>query len=150
MQQLEKLFQMLEPGVNALGLGLIEIELAGSGGQKVLRLYIDGAEGVTVEDCADVSRQVSAVLDVEDPISGHYTLEVSSPGLDRPLVKPADFVRYVGETIKVRLIEPVAGRRKFQGQLLEAADDHIVMDSGGIEHRLAYNEMERARLVPKF
>ncbi len=65
-------------------------------------------------------------------------------------MRPADFARYVGETVKVRMAEPVAGRRKFQGRLLEAADDHIVMDSGGIEHRLAYADMERARLVPKF
>lgn len=150
MQQLEKLFQMLEPSVSSMGLELVEIELAGSGRQRVLRLYIDSPDGVTVEDCADVSRQVSAVLDVEDPISGHYTLEVSSPGLDRPLVKPADFVRYAGETIKVRLYEPVDGRRKFKGELMEAGDDYIVMNSGGTEYRLAYADMERARLVPKF
>ena len=150
MQQLEKLFHMLEPSVHALGLELVEIELAGSGHQTVLRIYIDGPDGVTVEDCADVSRQVSAVLDVEDPISGRYTLEVSSPGLDRPLVKPADFIQYVGETIKVKLYEPIDGRSKFKGELTEASEDHIVMHSGGSDHRLEYTAMERARLVPKF
>lgn len=136
--------------MSALGFELVEIELAGGGNQTLLRLYIDSEEGVNVDDCADVSRQVSAVLDVEDPIAGRYTLEVSSPGLDRPLVKPSDFIQRIGETVKVRLYQAIDGRRKFKGELVSADENRVVIDSGGSTHELKYSDMERARLVPKF
>src|SRR4030042_5683453 len=87
---------LLEPAVAALGFELVDTEFSGSGRQAVLRIYIDKPDGVTVDDCALVSRQVSAILDVEDPITGQYMLEVSSPGLDRPMVKRADFQRFGG------------------------------------------------------
>ncbi|MDH5511786.1 MAG: ribosome maturation factor RimP, partial [Gammaproteobacteria bacterium] len=95
-----ELRQLLEPGVSAMGFELVDVEVAGSHHNPTLRVYIDSPRGVNVDDCASVSRQLSALLDVEDPLPGHYTLEVSSPGLDRPLVKPEDFRRYIGETIK--------------------------------------------------
>ena len=94
--------RLLEPSISALGYELVAVELAGSGPDRVLRVYIDHPDGITVDDCADASRQVSAVLDVEDPISGSYVLEVSSPGLDRPLVKVADFERFKGSLVKLR------------------------------------------------
>lgn len=146
---------LLEPGVNALGFELVDVELAGGAGHQTLRVYIDGPEGVDIDDCADVSRQLSAILDVEDPIAGEYSLEVSSPGLDRPLVTPAHYRRFVGETVKLTLAQPLDGRRKFKGRLVEATDDHVVIEAEGVGGRLerftlAYADIERTRLAPKF
>lgn len=145
----ERLRTLLAPAIEAKGFELVDIELDGQQ-NLTLRVFIDSPDGVTVDDCAEVSHQVSAVLDVEDPLPGRYTLEVSSPGLDRPLVKPADFRRYLGETIKVRMVEPIDGRKNFQGDLLEVADDYVLVNSGGLEFRLKFAGIDRARLVPKF
>jgi len=142
--------KLLEPGVIALGFELVDVELAGSHHHSTLRVYIDSARGVNVDDCARVSRQLSALLDVEDPVPGHYTLEVSSPGLDRPLVKPDDFRRFVGETIKVKLHEPLLGRKNFTGTLKDVADDHVVLEVDKEIFNLAFDAMDRARLVPRF
>ena len=147
---IERLRRLLEPGVRAVGFELVDVELAGAGHQAVLRVYIDGPAGVTVDDCADVSHQLSAILDVEDPLPGSYTLEVSSPGLDRPLVRPADFERQLGETVKVRMREPIDGRRNFKGRLLSVGGDHIVIEVNDKHQDLAFSGMEKARLVPKF
>lgn len=143
--------RMLEPGAKALGFELVDVELEGSGRRAILRVYIDGPEGVGLDDCAAVSRQLSAILDVEDPIKGSYTLEVSSPGLDRPLVRPEDFRRFAGETVKLRTREPIeGGRRNFKGRLAEATDEGIVVEVEGQAYRLSYENIDRARLVPKF
>ena len=142
--------KLLEPGVSAMGFELVDVELAGSHHNPTLRVYIDSPAGVTVDNCADVSRQLSALLDVEDPLPGHYTLEVSSPGLDRPLVKPDDFRRFVGETIKVKMHEPILGRENFAGRLVEVATDHVVVEVDKEHYDLAFEGMERARLVPRF
>jgi len=139
---------LLEPSVAALGFELVSVELVGSGNDRTLRVYIDHPDGITVDDCADVSRQVSAVLDVEDPISGTYVLEVSSPGLDRPLVKPADFERFAGSLVKVRTHEPVLGRKNFTGLLSEAAGDNVVVEVDGEPYEISLANIERARLVP--
>jgi len=139
---------LLEPSVAALGFELVSVELVGSGNDRTLRVYIDHPDGITVDDCADVSRQVSAVLDVEDPISGAYVLEVSSPGLDRPLVKPADFERFAGSLVKVRTHEPVLGRKNFTGLLSEAAGDNVVVEVDGEPYEISLANIERARLVP--
>jgi len=139
---------LLEPSVTALGFELVSVELVGSGNDRTLRVYIDHPDGITVDDCADVSRQVSAVLDVEDPISGAYVLEVSSPGLDRPLVKPADFERFAGLLVKVRTREPVLGRKNFTGLLTEAAGDNVVVEVDGEPYEISLANIERARLVP--
>lgn len=141
--------RLLEPGAQALGFELVDVELAGGGRRATLRVYIDGPKGVTVDDCARVSRQLSAILDVEDPLSGSYMLEVSSPGLDRPLVTPDDFRRHLGATVKVRVSAPVAGRRNFTGRLLEVADDHVALDVDKERFDLAFADIDRARLVPK-
>lgn len=142
--------KLLEPGVVALGFELVDVELAGSHHYPTLRVYIDGPAGVNVDDCARVSRQLSALLDVEDPLPGQYTLEVSSPGLDRPLVKPEDFKRYLGETIKVKMQQPRLGRRNFSGRLVDVTADHIVVEVDKEHFDLAFDGMERARLVPRF
>ena len=144
-----ELRKLLEPGVSAMGFELVDVEVAGSRHNPTLRVYIDSPGGVNVDDCASVSRQLSALLDIEDPLPGHYTLEVSSPGLDRPLVKPEDFRRFVGETIKVKLQAPLLGRRNFSGRLVNVAADHVVMEVDKEIFNLAFDAMERARLVPR-
>lgn len=144
-----ELTELLSPSVTAMGFELVAVELIGSGSDRVLRVYIDRPEGIVVDDCADVSRQVSAVLDVEDPIPGSYTLEVSSPGLDRPLVKPADFERFTGHLVKVRTREPVLGRKNFTGLLTEATGDYVVVEVDGEPYELDLGIIDRARLVPE-
>jgi ribosome maturation factor RimP len=155
VQARTELRRLLEPGVSALGFELVDIELLGQGRHATLRVYIDSPDGVNVDDCAAVSRQLSALLDVEDPLPGGYTLEVSSPGLDRPLLTPAHYRRFVGELVKLTLAQPRDGRRKFKGRLVEAGDDHVVIETEGVggapeQFRLAYADIERARLVPRF
>ena len=150
-----RLRSLIEPGVAALGFELVDVELVGRGARTTLRVYIDSTHGVNVDDCANVSRQVSAILDVEDPLPERYTLEVSSPGLDRPLVKPADYRRYIGEEVKLKLKQGIEGRRNFVGRLIEAAEDRIVLEpreSGdeAVTMTLMLDDIERARLVPKF
>ena len=140
--------RLLEPSITALGYELVAVELAGNGSDRVLRVYIDHADGITVDDCADVSRQVSAVLDVEDPISGTYILEVSSPGLDRPLVKIEDFERFKGSLVKLRTREAVLGRKNFTGLLSEAAGNNVVVEVDGEPYEIGFANIEKARLVP--
>jgi ribosome maturation factor RimP len=119
-----ELYDLVARVVTTANLELVHCEFAG---QKTatLRIYIDKSGGVTHEDCQIVSEQLSALLDVEDLISQHYTLEVSSPGVERGLYKPADFVRFAGQQIRLRTREAIAGRRKFQGQLLGLEGDFV-------------------------
>ena len=104
---------LLDPGVQALGFEIVDLEFGGA--PATLRVYIDGPNGVDVDDCASVSRHLSTVLDVEDPISGNYTLEVSSPGIDRPLARPSHFTAVVGETVRVQTSLHHLGRKRFLG-----------------------------------
>ena len=113
----EELGKLLEPTVERLGYELIDLELRLGGRQGMVRLFIDKPDGIDLDDCERVSRAVSALLDVEDPVPGNYNLEVSSPGLDRKLTKVEHFQRFVGETLKVELRFPIAGRRRFRGTL---------------------------------
>lgn len=151
-----QLRDLLESGVNAVGFAMVDAELVGHPRHPTLRVYIDGPEGVNIDDCAKVSRQLSAVLDVENPLSGRYNLEVSSPGLDRPLVKLDDFRRFVGETVKVRLCHAVVGRKNFTGRLMGVAGGQVVLEGGGApggvkeQFHLEFADIDRARLVPKF
>lgn len=122
----EQIAELIAPTVEALGLELWGIELQQQGKYSLLRIYIENREdGVGIEDCEKVSRQVSALLDVEDPISGEYTLEVSSPGLDRPLFTAEQFGLYVGETVNIRLRTAMQGRRKFKG-VIERVNEGVV------------------------
>lgn len=153
---------LLSPTVQALGLELLGVEYQPSPGGALLRLYIDipqdavgDAEAprmVGIEDCESVSREVSAQLDVEDPISSHYTLEVSSPGLDRPLFTPAQFARFIGEQAKVGLKLPQDGRRKLQGTIVAVDGERIgiELDAKPEPQRvsIAFDNIEKARLVP--
>ncbi|MGM0594233.1 MAG: ribosome maturation factor RimP [Pseudomonadota bacterium] len=138
---------IIEPAVTALGYELVGVEHLSQGRHSVLRVYIDHEDGITVEDCADASRQVSAVLDVEDPIRGEYTLEVSSPGLDRPLFTPEHYERYSGSLADIRLRAPQDGRRKFKGRMHGLRDEHVVIEVDGEEYTLALDSIEKANLV---
>ena len=110
--------ELLGPTINALGLELWGVEYISQGKNSVLRIFIENEQGISIEDCAKTSRQVSAVMDVEDPISGEYTLEVSSPGADRRLFKLEQCQQFIGDDVNVRLHTPVDGRRKIKGKLV--------------------------------
>ncbi len=150
---------LLSPTIEALGLELLGVEYLPSPGGAMLRLYIDipvdaidpAAETprmVGIEDCETVSREVSALLDVEDPISSHYTLEVSSPGVDRPLFSAAQFERFIGEEAKVTLKLPQDGRRKFQGKIVAVQSERIELEVETKAFSVMFENIEKARLVP--
>jgi len=133
--------------VQALGLELWGVELLQQGRYSLLRVYIEREEGVTIEDCEKVSRQVSALLDVEDPIAGEYTLEVSSPGVDRPLFSVEQYAKYVGSEVNLKLRRAVDGRRKFKGQIIKVSGDIVGLLVEGTEYDLEHSEIEKASIV---
>lgn len=146
----EKLYEVITPVVEALGYELVGIEYISQGKHSVLRLYIDSDKGVVVDDCAAVSHQVSGVLDVEDPIKGTYHLEVSSPGLDRPLFDEKHYERFTGHRAKIQLTAPLDGRRKFQGILLGLKEGKVAISVEGDEYLLPFASIDKANLVPEF
>lgn len=143
-----------------MGFDLIEIEHFPNPKHGVLRLFIDKpiasegmgseSEGVVIEDCSAVSRQISALIDVEDPIRGQFNLEVSSPGLDRPLRRLQDFQRFTGSLVKLKMVMPLEGQRNFKGRLLEASEDAVVIETDEEEISLPMNAIEKARIVPEY
>jgi ribosome maturation factor RimP len=162
----DALMRLLEPPIEALGFELIDIEFAREGRGGVLRIYIDRcADGdhrasgehraggdqamITVDDCAAASHAVSRVLEIEDPIKGHYTLEVSSPGFDRILRKRAHFERFIGERIFAELKVPIEGRRRFVGVLKSVVGEAIVVEVDGQAHELPLERIQKARLRPE-
>ncbi|GHG73638.1 ribosome maturation factor RimP [Alishewanella longhuensis] len=149
-KQEQQLTELLAPTVEAAGYQLWGIELVRAGRHTTLRIFIDKAEGIMVEDCALVSREVSALLDVEDPIPNEYTLEVSSPGMDRPLFTEAQFTQYVGQKIEVKLTVPQEGRRKFKGLLTSFDGDMLVMEVDGKPCSLLFDNIDKANVVPVF
>ncbi len=139
---------LIRPTVEALGVELWGIEHNIQGKYSVLRVYIDkGGDGITIEDCEKVSRQISAIFDVEDPIPGEYTLEVSSPGMDRPLFEIEQYKNYVGSEIAVRLRSPIDGRRKFKGVIQSVDDDNVVLLVDGQEFKLAAVAIDKANVT---
>ncbi|MGB1868211.1 MAG: ribosome maturation factor RimP [Porticoccaceae bacterium] len=143
--------QLLQPVVEALGCELWGIELQAGGKTKLLRIYIDRAEeGVGIEDCERVSRQSSAVLDVEDVINGEYILEVSSPGMDRPLYELSQYEQFIGEDISLRLRFPYEGRRNFKGRLTGVDGDEIIVVATDHEFLFPVEGIEKANVVPRF
>jgi len=141
---------LVEPVVEAIGCELWGVEFGSGSGHDLLRVYIDRAGGVSLDDCERVSRQLGAVLDVEDPIGGPYTLEVSSPGMDRPLLEASHFARNVGQPITVKTREKVGGRRNFKGALSAFDEDRLVIECEGGPVTIPYREVEHARLVPDY
>jgi ribosome maturation factor RimP len=149
----ERLTSLVKAVVEPMGYEAIGVEhIVAGGSHAVLRVYIDHTRGITVDDCEAVSRQLSGVLDVEDPISGQYDLEVSSPGLDRPLFTVEQIARYRGHRARVRLDRKLEGRRNFEGEILAVtAEDGLLrlgLDEGPVQ--LPVERIESARLVPEF
>lgn len=145
-----KLTRLLQPLVEDLGYEFVGIEYQSNPKNPVVVIYIDRPEGIAIEDCATVSREVAALLDVEDPISGRYNLEVSSPGLDRPLFNVEQFAHFAGDTAAVTLFAPLEGRRKFKGEILGAEGDSVRLDQDGTEVVLEMGNIAKARLVPDY
>ncbi|MDR2872646.1 MAG: ribosome maturation factor RimP, partial [Xanthomonadaceae bacterium] len=149
-----EIFELLTPIVQSMGLELLGIELLPGADGALLRLYIDVLKenrengAVTIEDCEKVSHEVSAQLDVTDPIQGHYTLEVSSPGVDRPLFTVEQFADYCGSSVKVTLRVPQNGRRRLQGEILKVEDQTIVLSVNDEEIAVALTNIDKARLIP--
>lgn len=146
----EKIQHIVDQVVSAMGYELVGVEFNSGQRNSVLRVYIDTEQGVTLEDCQAVSHQLSGVLDVEDPIKGNYSLEISSPGLDRPIFKATDFDRFAGRRVKIKLATPQAGRRNFTGQLQGVQDEDVVLLEDDNEIRLSLSRIDTARLVPEF
>jgi ribosome maturation factor RimP len=144
----EELTKLLEPAVERLGYELADLEVKIGGREGVLRLFIDKPDGVGLNDCEAVSRQISALLDVEDPVPGHYVLEVSSPGLDRKLTKVEHFQRFMGQEIRVKMRFPVEGRKNFRGALHAVDKEMIEVVVDGQSHRLPIATIQSARLIP--
>ena len=144
-----RLIELLAPTVESLGFELWGLELLSPNRHATLRLYIEGEAGVSVDDCAKVSRHVSSVMDVEDPINGEYTLEVSSPGIDRLLFKPEQYALYVGEPIEVKLRLPFDGRRKFRGWLMGLENDDVIVRVDDHDYLLPLAAVDRARVEPR-
>jgi ribosome maturation factor RimP len=150
----DALMRLLEPPIEALNYELVDVEFAQAGRGGVLRIFIDrraedSSLGITVDDCANVSHAVSQVLETQDPIKGHYTLEVSSPGFDRILRTRAHFERFVGERIFAELKLPIEGRRRFVGVLKSIAEDTVVVEVDGKAHSLPLERIQKARLRPE-
>jgi ribosome maturation factor RimP len=147
----EELSQLLAPAIADLGLELVGIEFSPNAAGSLLRVYIDENErGVTIDDCERASREISALLDVNDPVAGRYTLEVSSPGLERPLFTPDHFVRFMGEDVKVTVNLPIDGRRRFQGRIAAVDGDRITLDQDGKPLTIVHTNVAKARLVPDY
>ena len=144
----DELRRLLEPGIERQGYELSDLEAKLSGKGGLLRIFIDHPDGISLEDCEKVSQAVSALLDVEDPLPGQYSLEVSSPGLDRKLTKVEHFQRFTGEVVKVQMRFPIEGRKRFRGTLVSSNDENIVVDVDGESHSLPMATIDTARLVP--
>ena len=145
-----KLTFLLQPLVEDLGYEFVGLERSSNPKNLALVIYIDTPDGIAVEDCARVSREAAALLDVEDPIPGQYRLEVSSPGLDRPLFTLEQFGQFIGELAQISLYAPQDGRRKFKGKILGTDEGQVLIDQDGVEVTLALENIAKARLVPDY
>jgi ribosome maturation factor RimP len=144
----DKLLELLEPVINRLGYSVVDIEYQPRGRRATLRIFIDAPDGIALGDCERVSHQVSGVLDVEDPIPGTWQLEVSSPGLDRPLRTAADFEHFAGQAVKLKTRPLIGGRRRFKGTLVGIEDDRVILDLAGERMRFARADLDKVRLDP--
>lgn len=139
--------QLLKPVIEDMGYVLWGCEYLGQGKHSLLRIYIDKESGIGIEDCERVSKQVSALLDVDDPIPGNYTLEVSSPGIPRPLFQPWQYQQYIGENVDLKLFKPIAGKRKLSGTLLSADDETVLLKQGEDELEIQFSNVVKANLT---
>lgn len=144
----DQLRELLAPVVAGVGYQLWELEYTPRAGGGLLRLYIDSPNGISVDDCERVSRLVSETLDAEDPVPGHYTLEVSSPGLDRVLRTREHFERFAGERVRLEMMQPIEGRKRFAGRLLGVGERDITLELESGRISLPIDDIHRARLAP--
>ena len=145
-----RISKLVQPLVEELGYEFVGLEHSSNPKNALLRIYIDQENGIDLDDCGAVSREIAAMLDVEDPISGHYNLEISSPGLDRPLFTPEQFDSFAGKDVKVTLFAPEDGRRRFKGQIQAVRGQLIHLDIDGEEIALDFANIAKARLVPDY
>lgn len=146
----ERIEESLAPVVEGLGYEWVGFEFHPNSKNAILRVFIDKENGVNIDDCAQVSHQISGVLDVEDPITSRYTLEVSSPGLDRPLFKLKDYERFAGQMVLVQLVAPINGRKNLKGLLKGIEDQEVVVQIDDEEYLFSIDMVNKARLVPQF
>ncbi len=146
----QELETLLSPTVESLGCHIWGIEYKPQGRFTTLRIFIEHADGISVDHCSEVSQEVSALLDVEDQIKSAYTLEVSSPGMDRLLFKGEQYAANVGQTINLRLNFPFEGKRKFVGQIVGFRDDEVVMQIDDLEFCFPVENVQRARVMPQY
>ena len=142
----QEAWKLFESELEELGYELIEIEYLMENGSMVLRLYLDSPKGITIDDCAEASRMISAFMDQSDFISSEYLLEVSSPGIERPIRKPCDFERFIGESVKLKTVTPIEGRRRYKGILAGFSDGLIAIDVDGTIHQVHIENVKRAKL----
>ena len=147
---LQILNELLQPLVEDLGYEFVGIEYNSNPKHSVLRIYIDKENGVDIKDCESVSRETAALLDVKDPIRSKYDLEVSSPGLDRPLFTPAHYIEFAGYEAKISLFAPQDGRRKFTGPILGADENSVRIEQDGSEVTLDFDNIAKAKLIPDY
>lgn len=145
----QQLQLMIEPTIEAMGFQLWGMEYRSQGRHTLLRIYIDSEKGVNIDNCAEVSRQVSGIFDVEDPVGGEYTLEVSSPGIDRPLFRLEQYARYIGDWIELRLRTAFEGRRKFSGTLKGLEGEDVMVQVDDHEFLLPFNSIDQAKIRPR-
>lgn len=146
----DKIWQCVEPVVTGLGYEFVGAEYGQGDGGNTLRVYIDKEGGILLEHCAEVSHQLGAVLDVEEPIQSKYVLEVSSPGVDRPLFNRADFEKFIGKRIKVRSYTAILGRRNFTGLLESIINDDVNIEVDGEVFTIPLSGIEQAKALPEF
>lgn len=148
MDIVQKITSSIEPSLAAMGYGLVQVRL-NDGRKKTLTVIAERSDEapMAVEDCVEISRTVGALLEVEDPISGAYDLEVCSPGLDRPLTRLADFTRYAGNEARIETYVPIEGRRKFRGMLRGAEGETITMQVDGTDMRIPFSGIRNAKLL---
>lgn len=148
----QELEDLLEPVVTSMNYEFVGLQYISQGHHSILRIYIDTEEGVGVDDCADVSRQLSAVLDVEDPISSEYSLEISSPGLNRPLFKLTQYAQFIGEDVKFKTIRPQLenGQRKFKGTISAVENDNVIFEIEDHMLTVAFADIDTANIIAKF
>jgi ribosome maturation factor RimP len=145
-----KLTNLISPLVEELGYEFVGLEHSSNPKNALLRVYIDQEEGIDLDDCSRVSRELAALLDVEDPISGHYNLEISSPGLDRPLFTLEHYEQFAGSEVKITLFSPEDGRRKFRGLISGVLGDSVQLNVDGVEVALKFGNIAKAKLVPDY
>ena len=146
----KRVADLVEPILDEMGFELVDVEYLSNYGKWVFRLYIDKEAGVTIDDCVRVSREIGDLIDIKEAVTHEYTLEVSSPGVDRPLRKEKDFVGAVGKKVKVRMIAPMDGRRSFTGYLKDFEDGTVYIEMDGAPVALPWAEVDKANLVYEF